>query len=207
MAPKGWPPGVVYLTSPVYSKKLKAAAVTQLNADPDNAAAAATPTGLILRSAQTSAKVKVTPITAGSHPASGQYGLFAAEHLPPDTLVVTYIGYVHPAEETDKTSDYDLSIDRELGIGVDAARMGNEARFVNDYRGVASAPNAEFRDVWLELAKSKHEKRLGIFVLSAGKAGRRSQGIRKGEEILVSYGKGFWTERQKEATDAAHTQP
>jgi hypothetical protein len=40
------------------------------------------------------------------------------------------------------------------------------------------------------------EKRVGVFVLSAGKSGKRAKGIGRGQEILVSYGKGFWTERQ-----------
>ena len=37
----------------------------------------------------------------------------------------------------------------------------------------------------------KWERRVGIFVLSAGKAGKRKGGIKPGEEILVSYGKGM----------------
>jgi hypothetical protein len=32
--------------------------------------------------------------------------------------------------------------------------------------------------------------------LSAGKTGKRAKGIARGQEILISYGKGFWTERQ-----------
>lgn len=36
----------------------------------------------------------------------------------------------------------------------------------------------------------KWERRVGIFVLSAGKAGKRKGGIKAGEEVLVSYGKG-----------------
>jgi len=35
-------------------------------------------------------------------------------------------------------------------------------------------------------------------VLSAGKRGKRSKGIAKGEEIVVSYGKGFWHHRREE---------
>ena len=88
--------------------------------------------------------------------------------------------------------------------------MSNVARFINDYRnipGVAS-PNAEFRDVWVEIPSSQSpvadhrrrtqtgdkvwEKRIGVFGKPAGKAGKRATGIRKGEEIVVSYGKGYW---------------
>jgi hypothetical protein len=110
------------------------------------------------------------------------------------------LGYVHDQTDTDEASDYDLSLDRELGIGVDASKMGNEARFINDYRGVAAAPNAEFRDIHVDIGSGKVERRVGVFVLSAGKSGKRAKGIGRGQEILVSYGKGFWTERQ--ATEA-----
>ena len=112
-----------------------------------------------------------------------------------------YLGYVHGPgpHDTDPASDYDLSLDQELGVGVDARSMGNESRFVNDYRGVRNAgPNAEFRDCVVQVGtgkgKGRWERRIGVFVLGAGRggSGRRGRGIRKGEEVLVSYGKGFW---------------
>lgn len=105
------------------------------------------------------------------------------------------MGYVHGPADLDEDSDYDLSLDRELGVGVDASKMGNEARFINDYRGVSTGPNAEFRLVFIDVGKGQVEKRMGVFVLSAGKSGKRAKGIEKGKEILVSYGKGFWAER------------
>jgi len=37
---------------------------------------------------------------------------------------------------------------------------------------------------------------MGVWVIGGKNAGK---GIRKGEEILVSYGKGFWEERSKES--------
>ena len=102
-------------------------------------------------------------------------------------------------------SDYDLSLDRESGLAIDAAEMGNEARFINDYRGVPAAgvgeergerrrkgPNAEFRVYWDERGGGAGERGMGVWVVGGGR------GIRKGEEILVSYGKGFWGEREAE---------
>ncbi|RMD40560.1 hypothetical protein DV735_g4570, partial [Chaetothyriales sp. CBS 134920] len=94
--------------------------------------------------------------------------------------------------------------------------MGNEARFINDYRGVADRPNAEFRDVIVLHnggnkggSGKKKERGVGVFVKKASKskASKRKQGskredddvgIRKGEEILVSYGRGFWSARRVE---------
>lgn len=76
--------------------------------------------------------------------------------------------------------------------------MGNEARFVNDYRGVPGTgrPNAEFCEVW---DVRRGEKGMAVFVLPAGKKDQgKGSGIAKGQEILVSYGKGFWGKRKEE---------
>jgi hypothetical protein len=190
-SPKDWPKGVVYLRGPSYSKKLADAALKALvlpKADVPS-------TDQILKTNGPYTNVRITKISSPSHPANGQYGLFASQHLPPDSFILCYIGYVHDKSDTDETSDYDLSLDRDFGVGVDASKMGNEARFINDYRGIGTAPNAEFRDILVDIGNGKVEKRMGVFVLSAGKSGKRSKGIPKGHEILVSYGKGFWTER------------
>ncbi|KAK3381634.1 hypothetical protein B0H63DRAFT_476249 [Podospora didyma] len=161
-----------------------------------------------------SASVRITPITNPSHPANGQFGLFAARNLRPGELILPYLGEIHPGSAADAESDYDLWLDRDGDVAVDAARVGNEARFVNDYRGVPDLqsggggggvkrkrrPNAEFRVVWdPRLRGGKGEKGMGVFVLLVGK-GRKGAaekgGIGKGEEVLVSYGKGFWGGRK-----------
>lgn len=178
--PQGWPSDIIYLSKLQYSRSVKAIAVNDL------------PSFQV--SDQPSRLVKITRITQSSHPANGEYGLFAAANLPPNNFILFYLGYVHSAAETDPTSNYDLSLDRELEIGIDANKMGNEARFINDYRGIQPAANAEFRDVMVN-----GQKWIGVFVLSAGSnpKAKRAKGISKGEEILVSYGKGFWTHRKE----------
>ena len=123
------------------------------------------------------------------------------QNLLPNTFILTYLGFVHGSVDTDPTSDYDLGLNAELGIAVDASGMGNETRFINDYRGVSTiGPNAEFRDVLVDLGHGMLERCVGVFVLSAGmvKSGKRAKGIAKGDEILVSYGKGFWNGRKGE---------
>jgi hypothetical protein len=192
--PKGWPGTTVYLHAPRYSTKLsKEKKDALLSAKSDLPADTQA-----LKANGPYQNVKIQPISNPSHPANGQHGLFANQHLPPDTFILPYLGFVHDQEETDETSDYDLSLDREHFIAVDASKMGNEARFLNDYRGVSTAQNAEFRDCYILSANGKVEKTIGIFVLSAGKnkSAKRAKGISRGDEILISYGKGFWTERQ-----------
>ncbi|KAF2115278.1 hypothetical protein BDV96DRAFT_612654 [Lophiotrema nucula] len=191
--PKDWPRDILYLLSPSYSNALTDEAhkfifLSKLNL-PSNTE--------VRRVSGPHTNVKITPISDTFHPAHGQFGLFAGQHLSPDTLILPYLGYVHGKADTDENSDYDLSLDRDHALGVDASKMGNEARFINDYRSISANPNAEFRDISIDIGKGLVEKRIGVFVLSAGKSGKRAKGIAKGEEILVSYGKGFWTERLK----------
>jgi len=68
-------------------------------------------------------------------------------------------------------------------VGVDATIMGNEARFVNDYRGIRPKPNAQFADRWAVGG----DLRMGIWSLA--------EGIGKGDEIVASYGKAWWAAR------------
>lgn len=194
--PKNWPSSLPYLTTPFYTPSLAKSHLTALRtrpSPPDSLPSTPLPRG-------PSPSVRITPIADPSHPAHGQCGLFAARDLRPGGLVVPYLGAVHSGAAADARSDYDLWLDREGDVAVDAARAGNEARFVNDYRGVPGArkPNAEFRDVWWE---DLGERGMAVFVLPAGKraVGRaRTVGVAKGEEILVSYGKGFWGGRRAE---------
>lgn len=195
--PKGWPTGVAYLQAPSYSSSLSKGTLTALHTKPSSAVQVPGMNG-------PSPNVLIRAISEQNHPANGQYGLFASKHLGPDTFVLFYIGVIHGQADTDLASDYDLSLDRNLQVGIDAAKAGNEARFINDYRGITEkGPNAEFRETWIQHSKGKYERRMAVFVLPAGKSGKRAAGIKKGEEILVSYGKGFWSERAKAAEDLA----
>ncbi|KAK5652770.1 hypothetical protein OQA88_9626 [Cercophora sp. LCS_1] len=230
--PQNWPPSLPYLVQPLYSPLLAPSHFLSLRTpEPD--------LPVIPKSHKPgpSPNVLILPITDPNHPANSQHGLFAARGLAPGELIVPYIGEIHPGDvdalgeegRRHEESDYDLWVDREGDLAVDAAEAGNEGRFVNDYRGVPlplvalggggrgggkrdgrskgdwkngggtrKKPNAEFRSVWDE---RRGEKGMGVFVLRAGKraTGReREVGIRKGEEILVSYGKGFWGGRRDE---------
>lgn len=50
------------------------------------------------------------PKKKATHPAFGQYGLFAAVPLPPRSWVVDYIGRVTDSVHCSKTSDYTMSL-------------------------------------------------------------------------------------------------
>jgi hypothetical protein len=197
--PKNWPSYISYLTTPIYSKLLSSIQLSSIRTRPNDAfdVPANTPKGPCKL-------VKITPISTPAHPANGQSGLFVTKDLKAGTFILQYLGEIHvsPASPTSPNadasldphahSDYNLSLDREHGIGIDAAKMGTEARFINDYRGIADRPNAEFREIWDERRK---ERGMAVCVLREGKSGK-GKGIRKGEEILVSYGRGFWGARK-----------
>ena len=137
--------------------------------------------------------IKIKKITDPKHPAHGQLGLVAIKKLEPRTKILSYLGVYHTRPHPE--SDYDLSVVRirdesspdpeaTIDIALDAARSGNAGRFVNDYRGIGSGPNCEF----VETVDSNGW--MGMEVRSLGK------GVGKGDELLVSYGKGWWAGRQ-----------
>lgn len=184
--PRNWPGSLPYLKSPQFCSHLTVVQVEALGTRPSTVPATSASQTLL-----PSPRVRIQQIRDAAHPADGQHGLFAARHLKPGTFILPYLGRVHGgAPSLSATeSDYDLWLDKEADVAVDAALAGNEARFVNDYRGVAERANAEFATVWCE---AWGQVCVGVWVMS----GKDSKGIRKGEEILVSYGKGFWDERR-----------
>ncbi|CAK7202708.1 hypothetical protein SEUCBS139899_005435 [Sporothrix eucalyptigena] len=219
--PQNWPSNIRYLGIPVYAgisprqrQLLQTQPVDMPGASASTPALPEIPS--ILRFGP-SPLVEIRSITDPAHPACGQRGLFAARPLPAGSFILPYLGVYHRGNvavgrrgqgtnlHNKKESDYDLWLDRDADVAVDADRCGNEARFINDYRGTGKPrANAEFREVW---DPRRGERGMAVFVLPAGKrllqkaAGSNAGGIAKGEEILVSYGKGFWEMRQKEAQE------
>ena len=204
--PNNWPPEITFLTDHTYSDAVTDEQRTALGRTSAELEAHTRVTAKQV--AETSSRVAITVIEDEKHPAKGQRGLFAAEHLIPNSFIILYLGHVHinSLSDTDPHSDYDLSLDSNIGLSVDSARAGNESRHANDYRGIAERSNAEFRDCFIKVPSTKRaggtkwERRVGIFVVSVGKAGKRKAGIRAGEEVLVNYGKSYWESRKVMAT-------
>ncbi|PFH49202.1 hypothetical protein AMATHDRAFT_148175 [Amanita thiersii Skay4041] len=186
--PSHWPPHLQYTQSYRYHSSLTPA-VRQF--------VQGTPSQKGQQQPSIRAQVIIREINITSHPACGQYGLFAAKKIPPRTHIIDYIGEVHCNDRPD--SDYDLSLYRfqdGTSVGIDGDSMGNEARFINDYRGIKNKPNAMFVDA----RHTSGELRIGVWSLH--------EEIRKGEEILVSYGKSWWRARsRKNAAHEGHETP
>ncbi|KAJ6627273.1 SET domain protein [Mycena sp. CBHHK59/15] len=173
--PSHWPPNVHYISAPCYHSSVSQSTRVFLTQGAKSA-----PAG---KKSSTNYAAVIRPISTSTHPACGQFGLFAARKIPAKTHIIDYIGEIHCDERED--SNYDLSLfrDGELSVGIDASAKGNEARFVNDYRGIQDKPNA----VFLDGRTSSGELRMNVW---------SSRSIKKGEEILVSYGKAWWKARR-----------
>ncbi|ORX43036.1 hypothetical protein DM01DRAFT_1340898 [Hesseltinella vesiculosa] len=137
--------------------------------------------------------IKIKKITDASHPCCGAYGLVAAQTLQPRQLILDYLGVVEYKDGYSPSSDYVIRFGQDLSI--DAEKFGNEARFCNDFRGVAQGPNVCFLNY---LDERSQRIRVGIFVLGNKK-------IKKGEELLVTYGKSFWSNRGMDMSEQNHS--
>lgn len=153
-----------------------------------------------------------------SHPSVGSFGLFAGTDIQPNTFIRPYLGVLHTKADADFHSTYDLSLchDERLrkkddGVAQDLKHLsldtdseseqdptalyldsrfwGNESRFVNDYRGIASKPNVEFRSfVQREGGSGEETFQMGLFAVRL---------IRKGQELVINYGKSYWIHHEQ----------
>lgn len=166
--PTHWPRGLRYIAEQYYHTSVPIPLQTFLRPNSNRSGIGAD---------HSSSLVVIRPIKDPNHPAFGQCGLFAAKKIPPKAHILDYLGEVHCDDRPD--SDYDLSLYRaqDVSVGVDASQMGNEGRFINDFRGVQARPNALFEERRTPTAE------LCMSVWSG------PEPIKKGDEILVSYGK------------------
>jgi hypothetical protein len=225
--PKSWPATVTFLKKCIYQPAHLNRQLTQWPLY-TSVETQQTTQGIINR-ASTQVRIRsLVDLGLTTHPAYPQSGLFAARDLPPRQLVLEYRGVVTTRDMASQTSDYVLGFGDDLAIDAEqcgeyrceVARVltltcsqcvGNEARFINDYRGVAPRPNVEFREFIIgplpesAIAKSSddtssedskkplvytvpaHCVRMGVWTLD--------RPVKRGQELLVSYGKGYWRER------------
>lgn len=176
--PANWPDGVNYVSACVFDRRVPKAAFGAVTGAP------AAPKRKCPPVASAGDVVKIKLITDKAHPACGQRGLIAARVIPKRSHIVDYVGFVTTDEFCSKTSEYTLRLTDNLsgrlvcGVGfpktvdppfsqptsvVDAEKFGNEARFVNDFRGTGAArPNVEFR-----LVDDGGTRHMAIYALAA----------------------------------------
>lgn len=213
--PSHWPKYLRYTQSYIYHSSVSLEVKKTINEGPKSPQRSSSSQN---HNSQKNNHVVIRHITEPSHPAYNQFGLFASKKIPAKAHILDYIGKlsqdfpslkytncgckgeIHADErltsgmqirgydltKTNCLSDYDLSLLRLKNgesIGIDASTTGNEARFINDYRGIKLKPNAAF----IDYRTDSGELKMGIWAAN--------EDIKKGDELLVSYGKAWWKAR------------
>ena len=123
----------------------------------------------------------VTPrrIDDPRHPCHGAFGLFAKRAWQPFEVVGEYVGRVRPP---DVEGHYVLALESDVphleSLSIDAASMGNELRFVNDFRGVGHEPNVTFQSCTIASRPAQ------VLVVT--------KPVPTGGEFLTDYGVDYW---------------
>jgi hypothetical protein len=202
-----WPSGVAYSNDYVWGKDVPAAL-----------RAAYRPETARPRPARPCPRAYAARITDEAHPACGQHGLFAAAPLAHGAWVLDYVGAICLGENEDRSSDYVCDFGEHSELALDANAVGNEGRFVNDYRNTGRRPSVEFRlrrdragelrqvggaRLWLARCPGEAHLRTAGTLTDDGGHSSRGQGIficakggvARDEELLISYGKSYWSSR------------
>lgn len=134
--------------------------------------------------------VKVDDIKTINHPArnarNGSKGLFATQAFSAGDYIGSYGGEIKRAEEDGVANwnPYQLTPDPEGDYYIDGLAIGNELRYCNDPRGTDKQPNAQFY---------QSDAKVGGYYVCDVYA---IEDISPGDEILVSYGDGYWESLQ-----------
>jgi len=106
------------------------------------------------------------------------YGVFAKEDIPPYAILNQYTGVIRKDTKQDDANDSVFAISCLDHFSIDGKEQGNWTRFMNHS---CENPNVA---VW-EYFRPDGPR----IVFTAG-----SKGIKKGEELLYSYGEDYWVE-------------
>jgi hypothetical protein len=125
------------------------------------------------------------------HPCKGQLGVFASMNFDEKHEFGQDAGKVitHGHEIGDHTFFMCYSKGKRVDYTIDAREEGNETRFVNDYRGIARAPNVVF-----DMKESPLTGHAIVVLISLTV-------IQEGEELLCDYGQDYWDRENAERKD------
>ncbi len=127
--------------------------------------------------------VELFKVPAG-HPAYGDHaslGVRATSFIRAGTVIGYYAGELIRKPGKGARSAYDMNVNAKTKtlLTIDAARMGNEVRFINDYRNVDSTPNVYMAIALDDVRQPVHA----------------SRHIQAQEELLLDYGVEYWETR------------
>mmetsp|Transcript_5388 Transcript_5388/g.10272 ORF Transcript_5388/g.10272 Transcript_5388/m.10272 type:complete len:334 (+) Transcript_5388:115-1116(+) len=124
--------------------------------------------------------VEIRVISCHDHPCKGAKGLFATKDFHKGTRIIPYVGVVKRRIVGDASNDYLFGVS-DTNIDIDAEHAGNESRYVNDHRGVATVKNVQL----VEIRSRAGELQVWMEALRT---------IHSGEEILTHYGSRYSVE-------------
>lgn len=174
--PKNWPNNLIFLKRNEIDKRLQQSVLIV----PETVLKTLSLVGKDQQCLGICKLVQIKKIQDPKHPANGEFGLFSLKTIPPKTYILDYKGVITSEEYASQASDYILHFDGEYSI--DAQWKGNEARFLNDYRGIQAKQDVQFQ-LYRDSDSIVH---MGVFSIKE---------IKKGQEICINYGKGFWKNR------------
>jgi len=124
--------------------------------------------------------VKIIKITKKTHILKGEYGLFATKIWKTFDIIGQYTGQIvtPDIEGIYVANMFNDTYKDDLRYSVNAEIMGNETRYINDYRGIKDKPNCKFIKTYIE----------GLPVIAVVVI----IDINKGDEILTDYGDDYW---------------
>lgn len=111
------------------------------------------------------------------------FGVFAVEDIPPYSTLTHYAGILRPERSIRPSYDSTFAFTKFKAFSIDAMHYGNWARFMN--HGEGSSINVIPWELYLPEGPR--------IVFSAGR-----KGIKKGEQLLYSYGDEYWEEKKFE---------
>jgi len=145
------------------------------------------PPQLLNAHVKTSLKVTVQELPK-DHPAyhkHSKHGLFATDNIAKGEILGEYTGILCDNETKSRTSRF--LIKHSYNVYVDANVGGNEMMYINDYRNIATGPNAKFYNdsrYYYRSNKTNEIIRGRIMIATL-------RDIKQGEEIVVDYGEGY----------------
>ncbi|MCH9621916.1 MAG: hypothetical protein S4CHLAM20_13470 [Chlamydiia bacterium] len=111
------------------------------------------------------------------------YGVFAKEDIAPYSTLHQYIGEIIPTEKLKEQHDSTFSFELFPDYSIDAMKKGNWTRFMN-HADVGKPTNNAL--VWEYYTKDAPR-----LIFTSG-----PRGIKKGAQILYSYGEEYWENRK-----------
>jgi SET domain-containing protein len=128
-------------------------------------------------------QVKIQKITEKTHPCYDQFGLFACNFIQKGEFIGHYSGEVKKRTNLDN-SLYLVPYGDKYDI--DASKIGNEMRFINDYRNIANRPNVTLAKAYCQVTGMPFVAVVAIC------------DIQSGTELVANYGKLYWDNVHKQ---------